>query len=331
MPTSRSRSPIEESAASAAFWSSGSVSGAARNSSSRLLICGSVVVPSARTAASRSSRLPETSRAAARLCCIAMRISGSFSAAMAFSSNAASAAEGCLSASWAAARRAAGLVLNRVSAPSAPSISPRRRLLTMMRLEAVGIDTGDVLVGDRVAHPRRPRSPVVTEMTTRPSAPLRSRPSVSAWRIGTARGSPERSERDDRLFLVGETLAGETPDERREIIRLCDVDAASRKQYEQRQAGEESITAWSCDRILHRTAAPPKEPKVASRTAVARSIAEFWLGAIAADPGISPLGDFSLVFGKIGAPGVRLDRLLGLPHDVELPIGPDLADHDRLG
>src|SRR5215471_3396470 len=61
------------------------------------------------------------------------------------------------------------------------------------------------------------------------------------------------------------------------------------------------------------------------------SIREFGRGAIAADPRVSPIGHLALVFGKIGAPRVRLYRLLGLPDDVELPVCLDLADHDRLG
>src|SRR5712691_6322338 len=56
------------------------------------------------------------------------------------------------------------------------------------------------------------------------------------------------------------------------------------------------------------------------------SIRVFGRGAIAADPRIAPVGDFALIFGEVGAPGIRLDRLFGLPDDVELPVRLDLAD-----
>ncbi len=75
-PTSHSRFSIDARAASAARRNSGSVSGAVRNWSSRFFICGSVVPPRERAAASRSSLLPETSRAADRLCSMAARIFG---------------------------------------------------------------------------------------------------------------------------------------------------------------------------------------------------------------------------------------------------------------
>src|ERR1700730_17303114 len=51
-----------------------------------------------------------------------------------------------------------------------------------------------------------------------------------------------------------------------------------------------------------------------------RSIRKFRFRAIAAHPGIRPIGNLALVLGKVGAPGVRLDRFLRLPDDVKLPI-----------
>ena len=65
------------------------------------------------------------------------------------------------------------------------------------------------------------------------------------------------------------------------------------------------------------------------RAAPAGSILVFGLGAIAADPRIGPVGDFTLVLGEIRAPGIGPDRVLGLPHDIKLSVRPDLTDHDR--
>src|SRR3984893_570620 len=62
-----------------------------------------------------------------------------------------------------------------------------------------------------------------------------------------------------------------------------------------------------------------------------RSIRKFRFRAIAAHPGISPVGNLALVLGKVGAPGICLDCFFGLPDDIELSIRPDLADHHRLG
>src|ERR1700704_5379973 len=67
---------------------------------------------------------------------------------------------------------------------------------------------------------------------------------------------------------------------------------------------------------------PPPPPR--------HSISIFGRGAIAADPGIGPVGDLALVFGEVGAPRVRLDGFLGLPDDVELTVGLDFPDHHRL-
>src|SRR5204863_80874 len=61
-----------------------------------------------------------------------------------------------------------------------------------------------------------------------------------------------------------------------------------------------------------------------------RSIRVFSGDAVAADPGIGPIGDFALILRQIWAPRIGLDRLLGLPHDIELTVGPDLTDRDRL-
>src|ERR1700761_3430200 len=52
-------------------------------------------------------------------------------------------------------------------------------------------------------------------------------------------------------------------------------------------------------------------------------------GAAAADPGIGPVGDLALVGFDIRAPGAGRQRL-ALVDDVELAVGLDLADHDRL-
>ena len=187
-PTNHRRFAIEASAASAAFRTSGSVPGALRISSSRLLICGSVVVPSSRTASSCSFLVPENRRAASRLRCIADRTSGSFSAAMALTSSAAAAAEGCFSASWAAASRAARSVLNMVRSPSTASISPRIRLLIWMRSRPSGSTpetASPVAASVSFVVP-----PIAVETTTRPSVVLNSRSSSSAFSTGTARGSP---------------------------------------------------------------------------------------------------------------------------------------------
>ena len=147
-------------------------------------ICGSVVVPSVRAAASLSCLAPETSRAAARLCSIAARISESFSTAMAFSSKAALSADGYRSASRAAASWAAGSALNKVSPPSAPSIVPRRRLLTRIRSSASAFRPGTS------APVRGSMSFVASETRTRPSGALSRRPSFSAVITATARPSP---------------------------------------------------------------------------------------------------------------------------------------------
>src|SRR5215467_5453633 len=60
------------------------------------------------------------------------------------------------------------------------------------------------------------------------------------------------------------------------------------------------------------------------------SVRVFRRGTVAADPGIGPVRNLALVFGEIRAPSVRLDRVFGLPDDVELPVRLDLAYHDRL-
>src|SRR5580700_9023588 len=72
---------------------------------------------------------------------------------------------------------------------------------------------------------------------------------------------------------------------------------------------------WLGAEMLHRAAAP-----VRRRPGHLLSGLVLGRGAVAADPGIGPIGDLALVLGEERAPGVRLDRLLGLPDDVELPV-----------
>src|SRR5260370_33900674 len=55
------------------------------------------------------------------------------------------------------------------------------------------------------------------------------------------------------------------------------------------------------------------------------------LGAVAADPREGPVGGQFGALRDVLAPGVGDDRLLGLPHDIELTARLDLADHHRLG
>src|SRR5271166_6481474 len=314
MPTNRSRSPIEVSAASAAF-------------------CSSVVVPSARSAASRSSLLPETSRAAARLCCIAARISGSFSAAIAFSSNAASAAEGCLSASRAAVSRAAGSVLNRVRAPSAPSIAPRKRLLTMMRPKLSG--STPAMSSPVTASRTFVVPPSVTEMTTRPSALLESRPSLSAWRTGTARGSPSPPSAMTAFSFSAKLSPARFPTSIAKSSAFADTDTASKTNRVAASLRRRTLTRFAPLPLPHRgrgrTIASAMVGEGNTAFSDIRSILVFGLGAIAADPRIGPVGDLAFILGKIRAPGVGFDRLFGLPDDIKLAVRPDFADHDRFG
>src|ERR1019366_10088288 len=64
--------------------------------------------------------------------------------------------------------------------------------------------------------------------------------------------------------------------------------------------------------------------RVGGRTAVLP------LRAVAADPGIGPVGDLLRALRDEGAPGVGSNRTVGLPHDLELAIGLHFADEDRL-
>src|SRR5579863_9192701 len=54
-------------------------------------------------------------------------------------------------------------------------------------------------------------------------------------------------------------------------------------------------------------------------------------GVVVAALELHPVADQVLGGGDVGRPSRAGYELLGLPHDVELAIGPDLADEDRLG
>src|SRR5437764_2660862 len=66
----------------------------------------------------------------------------------------------------------------------------------------------------------------------------------------------------------------------------------------------------------------PSDPRV--RGLYPTSVRVFGGRAIAADPWVGPVGDLALVLGQMRAPGVSLDRLLGLPDYVELTVRPAL-------
>src|SRR6266481_7865968 len=92
--------------------------------------------------------------------------------------------------------------------------------------------------------------------------------------------------------------------------------------------GASRRTHYTPDATVHLGAPSPSNRR--ARAPQARSVGIFGRGAIAADPGIGPVGDLALVLRQIGAPGIGLDRLLGLPHHIELPVRADLTDHHRL-
>ena len=70
---------------------------------------------------------------------------------MAFSSSAAWSAEGCLSASWAAASRAARIGAEQGQRAERAFDRAAQPVVDDDALEAVGSDTGDVIAGDRIA------------------------------------------------------------------------------------------------------------------------------------------------------------------------------------
>src|SRR6185437_8551072 len=102
-----------------------------RNRADRMLkIAGSVELASSAIAASWARLSDELRRAPASAKIMSCLISASVSLASAFCSAGTPAADGCLTRSSAAASRSARLPLNRLSAPSAASITPRTRLFT---------------------------------------------------------------------------------------------------------------------------------------------------------------------------------------------------------
>ena len=60
------------------------------------------------------------------------------------------------------------------------------------------------------------------------------------------------------------------------------------------------------------------------------SVGVFGLCTIAAHPGIGPIRRQLCAFRNVWAPGVCLDRAIGLPDDFKLTVGLNLTDHDRL-
>ncbi len=106
-----------------------------------------------------------------------------------------------------------------------------------------------------------------------------------------------------------------------------DADDRTSARQDQQGTGERGES----DLIMARTSKPDpamvrRRPTVPAPRAEpgpdANSVVIFRCGAVAADPGIGPVGDFALVLGQIRAPGVGLDHALGLPDDVELAIRP---------
>src|SRR5437763_16829238 len=81
---------------------------------------------------------------------------------------------------------------------------------------------------------------------------------------------------------------------------------------------------------MQRSVSEPLTLRPESEGLYPTSVRVFGGRAIAADPWVGPVGDLALVLGQMRAPGVSLDRLLGLPDYVELTVRPDLPDHARL-
>ena len=339
--------PIAASAASAAFRSSGSRPGWSRNSSSRFLTCGSVASASARIAASCSSlaagRQPRR-RAGSR--CIAARISGSCSAASAFSSSAAASAEGCFSAS----RRGGepGVAVGAEQGQRAERRLDRaaQPVVDDDPVEAVGGDARDLLAAHRVAQPGSV-PPAVDDQTI--AAVGRAAQPVVAQRLQDRHGArvAELAERDDRLFLGGEAVAAEPGDQRREIRRpapaaQCEQAAAQATARRTAAANDPSGASGRYRKPIGPADPParfagsagptpavilprrrrgrwvaasggqgddgasasvtlPSPPPTGGEGADRRSSSvRVYLarGAVAADPGIGPVGDLALVLGE---------------------------------
>ena len=162
-------------------------------------------------AASRSSVLPATPAAPPRGSrCIAARISGSCSAASAFSSGAAPRPTGVSAGPARPASRVAGSGLNRVSPPSAASIAPRSRLLTMIRSSPSGAMPFELLAGRGIASASSYR-PAVSDQHD-PPVRRRAKPSsANPFKIGTARGSPSSAEPSRLAFSLAAKLSPAEP------------------------------------------------------------------------------------------------------------------------
>ena len=236
---------------------------------------------------------------------------------------------GASAASCAAASRVAGSGLNRVSPPSAASIAPRSRLLTMMRSSSSGARSFSA-------------SPVAASVSLRRAAgrrrpARRGRPAHGAAGLGQrlqdrhgARVA-ELAERRDRLLLGGEAVAAEpgdriaptrppapampqerparqragaTSDARSSIpakagIHPCRL-RCCRHRIQLRPRSSEPAQAWipAFAGIARVGALPPagRARRGAMYSASVRR--EFRGGAVAADPGIGPVGDLALVSGR---------------------------------
>src|SRR6185312_11655619 len=127
-----------------------------------------------------------------------------------------------------------------------------------------------------------------------PSGPVRRRSSPSAFRIGTARGSPSLPSASIALpFAAKPSPASPATASRRRIM------------------------------------SPPRRPALARPTVGGEGGAlpcamlffgEFRGGAVAADPREATVRDLALILGEERAPGIGLDRVFGLLHDVDLTI-----------
>src|SRR5690348_10370039 len=164
-------------------------------------------------------------------------------------------------------------------------------------------------------------------VTTRPSVVLRSRSLPSACRIAAARTSPLLPSAVT-AFSFAAKLSPASPARTAAKSSACAGAAAIKKiNASQTRRGKRNIrevpTHPSPIPLLLRRRGMGEGPYTTS-------IREFGGDAVAADPGIAPVGDLALILRQIRAPRIRLDGLLGLPHDIELTVGLDLADHDRL-
>src|SRR5580658_9362128 len=296
----RLRWAITRSASAAAALISAASAVSATSPSSRR-ISGSLESARVAIAFNLAGMSPDCRVVAARAKRSASATPESFSAASACSSTGAPAGSGWWSTARAASSRWARSGLNRLSRASAASISPRSRLLTLIRSGSPPSSTAAPVSGST--------APESLAITTRLS-PVTSRvPSVSARRITMARGSP-----DAPKVSIARARSSKPP--------------AARSSSAGPRSAAHAAKGSSVSDSSNNIARTPRTILIFFESLLITHI--FRLGAIAADPGEGPIRGQLGAFRDELAPGIGLDRLLGLPDDVELPVRLDFADHHRL-